>query len=183
MGIENYELVTKVNIPLSDEGILLYCKCEDYSEFKEHFMYLMKLLVRKGIFTNSRDQIDIKSEDVHKFKNKILHIMRYFDFMYLNYEHVVMMNKLLNLVKDKLNQFGKSVQFGKFKQKYYMRKFFPEGKCQHEYYCKVNQMMIKCPYKTKHETAYCHNHSQRYGDEITKQTGIIEDIAMIILTF
>ncbi len=183
MEIENYELLTKVNIPLSEEGMLLYCKCDNFDEFVEHFMYLMKLLVRKDIFFKNMDRIVIKSEDVHKFKIKIFHIVRYFDFVYLNYEYVVMHGSLLNVVKDKLDQFSKYVHFGKFKQKYYMRKFFQEGKCQHEYYCKVNQMMIKCPYKTKYETTYCHNHSQRYGDEITKQTGIIEDIAMIILTF
>lgn len=84
--------------------------------------------------------------------------------------------KFESTVKDKLYELhiqtkynsihGLFGSFGLFRVKYYMRYLFPEGKCQHEYYCKVNQMMIKCPYKKKSKY-YCHNHTQ-FNDSRTR---------------
>ncbi len=100
--------------------------------------------------------------------------------------------KFRSTVKDKLYDLHIQTKcdsihgsFGLFRVKYYMRYLFPDGKCQHEYYCKVNQMMIKCPYRKKSKY-YCHNHTQ-FNDSRTRivydYTTLPKDLCELVVLY
>mgnify|MGYP003350549148 CR=1 FL=1 len=109
-----------------------------------------------------------------------------YDFMLCNHKSYLdtleISPKFENVVYNKLKEFSKHSDFGAFRAKYYARHLFPDGKCEH--HCvNYRHVYYLCPNKKKHNTLYCHAHSQAYADAIKRCTPLIEPIAMLIMQY
>ena len=165
---QNYYMYNSVNLPLVDK--------EDIEIFGGN----------EKPFKLNMTNILQKYTEIDRTKDRVIFMCKIYDYILRNHISYLTMLKIStkfeNAVYDKLKEFSKHSQFGTFRAKYYARHLFPDGKCEH--HCvNYRYMYYLCPNKKKHNTPYCHAHSQTYCDSIRQHTLLIEPIAMLIMQY